>query len=60
MALTAQQIHHISNLAAERARNSAHSSEQWEAVVALKLLAHSVADREIAANGFSMMFAPMH
>lgn len=59
MTLTAQQINHIANLAIERACGSADSSEQWEAVIALKLLAHSVADREIAANGFSMLFAPM-
>lgn len=57
--MTAQQINHVANLAIIRAAGSADSSEQWEAVIALKRLAWSAAAREIAADGYSMICAPL-
>ena len=57
--MTAQEINHIANLAAERAAASADSADQWEAAVALKFLAHTIAAREIEANGYSMLYAPL-
>jgi hypothetical protein len=58
--LTAQDVNHISHLAFDRAARAADfDPERWDAIIALKLLAHSLADREIAGHGFSMIAAPM-
>lgn len=59
--MTAQQIRHIADLIAERARalGTDASLEQWHASVALRQLAWSVADREIAAQGYSNICAPL-
>jgi len=61
--MNAQQINHIATLATERAhaasRAGADTLEAWDAIVRLKLLACSVAGREIAANGYSWAFAPL-
>lgn len=58
--LTAQDVNHISHLAFDRAARAAgFDPDRWDAIVALKLLAHSIADREIAEQGYSMIAAPM-
>lgn len=57
--MTAQEINHIANLAFLRASASDDSAEQWDAVVALKRLAWSQAAREIEAQGYSTICAPL-
>lgn len=59
--MTAQKIRHIASLAHQRALalGPDASLEQWHAVVALRQLAWSVADREIAAQGYSNICAPL-
>jgi hypothetical protein len=61
--MTAQQINHIAKLAIERAhaarRDGADTLEAWDAIVCLKLLTCSVAQREIEANGYSWAYAPL-
>jgi hypothetical protein len=52
--MTAQQINHIAACARQRAELAgASSSDTWEAIISLRLLAWSAAEREIAANGFT-------
>jgi hypothetical protein len=54
--LTAQDVNHISHLAFDRAARAADfDPDRWDAIVSLKLLAHSLADREIAEHGYSMI-----
>ena len=53
--MTAQEINHIANLAALRAV----SAEQCEAAISIKLLAHTIAAREIEAQGYSDLYAPL-
>ena len=53
--MTAQEINHIANLAALRASSSSDSAEQWSAVLTLKLQARALAEREIAADGYSLI-----
>ena len=56
--MTAQAANHIAHLAFLRASASAFApAEQWDAVVALKQLARTIAEREIEANGYSMIHA---
>jgi len=61
--MTAQQINHIAKLASERAHAASRAGgdtlEAWEAIVRLKLLACSVAQREIEATGYSWAYAPL-
>jgi hypothetical protein len=61
--MTAQQINHLANLASERAhaahRNGVCTLEAWDAIVRLKLLACSVALREIEAHGYTWAYAPL-
>lgn len=57
--MTAQEIRHIASLAHQRALANDATLEQWHAVVAMRQLAWSVADREIAAQGYSTICTPM-
>lgn len=61
--MNAQQINHIAKLASERAyatsRAGGDTLEAWDAIVRLKLLACSVAQREIEATGYSWAYAPL-
>ena len=58
--MTAQEIQHLSHLAFLRASASGFApAEQWEAVVALKQLARTIAEREIEADGYSMLHVPL-
>jgi len=61
--MTAQQINHIANLAIERAHAAglagADTLEAWDAIVRLRLLACTLALREIEANGYSWAYAPL-
>ena len=61
--MTAQQINHIAQLAIQRAhaahRDGICTLEAWDAIVRLKLLACSLALREIEANGYSWAYAPL-
>ena len=58
--MTAQEINHIANLAAERASVCPHySHERWQAAIALKQLARTIAAREIEAQGYSDLYAAL-
>ena len=58
--MTAQQINHIANLAAQRASVCTdYSPERWDAAVALKRLARTIAAREIEAQGYSDLHAAL-
>ena len=52
--MTAKQINHIAACAHQRAELAGDiSSDTWDAIISLRLLSWSAAEREIAANGFT-------
>ena len=58
--MTAQEINHIANLAAQRASVCTdYSADRWDAAVTLKRMAHTIAAREIEAQGYSNLYAPL-
>lgn len=54
--MTPKDFNNLAVCARQRAELAGDSSsDAWEAIIALRLLAWSVADREIAANGFTFI-----